>query len=51
MIPFRLPKAPAALVKESADTYGSFMERKRLIDQSFGIHGQQKEVVSIATEQ
>lgn len=34
-----LPKAPVANEPERPDTYAAFMTRKRLIDQSYGIHG------------
>lgn len=33
-----LPKAPHSIEKNSEDRYASFKERKRLIDQSYGVH-------------
>lgn len=36
--PFKLPKAPGWKENKNNDSYASFIEKKRLIDQSFGLY-------------
>ena len=47
---FPWPEAPGAIESERSDDFAVFMERKRLIDQSFGVHQHLNDVTSNNTK-
>ena len=48
---FPLPKPPLGREHENIDAYAQFNQRKRLIDQSFGVHQQLKEAIPNASKE